>query len=178
MSPTRRELAAQRRASADRQCAKRVALAETMVAFCLARRLDPERIDRWGTRRWVFEESHRHERDWGLIGRPDGTVWKEVLRIYRRYNAELAAAREDERRCVDPAWRAEKCPRPDKDAWLTREGAEHVVTVMREAGRPRAEDLHAYLCEAMPGPRPGCGAWHVGDATRFPAVRSAQEVKG
>jgi hypothetical protein len=72
-----------------------------------------------------------------------------------RAEVEARRAREDAIR----AGRRARCPRPDKDVWLTLEAAEVVVAMMRRAGRPRAKDLHGYECV--------CGAFHVGNRTSF-----------
>lgn len=60
---------------------------------------------------------------------------------------------------AEPA-RLARCPRPDKELWRTREGAQEVIEAMRANGAPHSLDLHAYEC--------ACGVWHVGNRMKAP----------
>lgn len=83
---------------------------------------------------------------------------EELRRVAALKAAQRLAAAEEARKA--------RCPRPDKEVWLTLEGAEAAVKAMRDAGRPRAKDLHGYECV--------CGVFHVGDRTRFDGDPTAE----
>lgn len=87
-------------------------------------------------------------------GRAEKRALKQAEHAESCYEQELAAnvvAAEQQRLAI--------CPRPDKKPWNFEESAEQVISFMVEAGKPRAEHLHAYRCR--------CGAFHVGDKRTY-----------
>jgi hypothetical protein len=87
-------------------------------------------------------------------GRAEKRALKSAEHAESCYEQDLAAnaaAAEQQRQAI--------CPRPDKKPWNFEESAEQVISFMVEAGKPRAEHLHAYRCR--------CGSFHVGDKRTF-----------
>jgi len=99
----------------------------------------PGRLERHIAHCW--EEAHAEQR-------------RRIKAATEEAQAEAERAREAAR-AAEEAARLARCPRPDKVAWGTREGAQDGVHVMRSRRQDPDLTLVAYRCS--------CGGWHIGN---------------